>query len=373
MLITGLGFALILMILLDAFEALVLPRRITRFYRPARIYYRIAWGCWRQLALLIPRGKYRENTLSVFGPFSLLLLFAIWANLLVLGFALIYFGMEIPLHPTKSVPLLSCWYMSGVTFFTLGYGDLTPGSVTGKILCVAEAGLGFGFLAIVIGYLPVLYQAFSRREQLIAILDARASSPPTSFELLRRIGGVNEHVILDRLLFDWELWAADLLESQLSYPVLGYYRSQHDNQSWVSTLSLILDTSALLLSMPNSNNRYLAELSFAMARHACVDLCLVFWLPPKHEGAERLTREEWESFAKQNAEVAASANETKQRLDQLRAMYEPFLLSLGEYFAFRLPRFAPEGQVVDNWQTSAWTARTPGIGHLPKSTRGRHF
>src|SRR5204863_6718456 len=131
-------------------------------------------------------------------------------------------------------------YFSGSTFFTLGLGDVVAGTWTGRILTVLEAGMGLGFLAIVVGYLPVLYQAFSRRELNISLLDARAGSPSTAAELLRRHFDGNASVELGAFLRDWERWAAELLESHLSYPVLAYYRSQHSNQSWLAAMTTIL-------------------------------------------------------------------------------------------------------------------------------------
>src|SRR5207249_4041653 len=131
---------------------------------------------------------------------------------------------------------------------TLGYGDVVPTGAWGRSLAVAEAGIGFGFLAVVISYLPVLYQAFSRREITISLLDARAGSPPSAGELLRRLAQARSLAGVGPLLVEWERWAAELLESHLSFPVLSYYRSQHDNQSWVGALATVLDTSALLIA-----------------------------------------------------------------------------------------------------------------------------
>ena len=136
--------------------------------------------------------------------------------------------------------------MSGTNFFTLGLGDVTPTTTSARVLTTVEAGMGFGFLALVIGYLPVLSQAFSRRESAIALLDARAGSPPTAAELLRRRGGRRPSP--GRLLNDWERWSAEVLESHISFPVLAFYRSQHDNQSWVAALTTVLDTCALVIT-----------------------------------------------------------------------------------------------------------------------------
>ena len=124
------------------------------------------------------------------------------------------------------------------------------------------------FLGLVITYLPVLYQTFSRREVPISLLDARAGSPPRAVELVRRLGEYNDLAALRPLLIEWERWCAELLESHLSYPQLAYFRSQHTNQSWLAALTAILDTCALIIAGVNDGPTRQAQLTFAMARHA---------------------------------------------------------------------------------------------------------
>ena len=159
-----------------------------------------------------------------------------------------------------------------------------------RALAVCESGIGFGFLAIVIGYLPVIYGAFSRREVSISLLDARAGSPPSALELLRRHGEDGGLLELHRLLLEWERWCAELLESHLSYPVLCFYRSQHSNQSWLATLTTILDTCSLIIVGIEGTSARQARLTFAMARHAVVDLAQVIGQAPLiNDPPERLT------------------------------------------------------------------------------------
>src|SRR5262249_26069745 len=149
----------------DAFEAMLLPRRVARNFRLARQFYRMTWRPWSALGCRFAPGKRREVFLSVFGPLSMLVLFAVWAVGLILGFALLHWSLETPVSPNRAgASLFEDLYMSGVTFFTLGYGDVAPIDALGRFVAVVEAGIGFGFLAVVISYLPVLYQAFSRRE-----------------------------------------------------------------------------------------------------------------------------------------------------------------------------------------------------------------
>ena len=242
------------------------------------MFFRTSWIVGRTVSRLLPMGRWRTGFLSTFGPLCLFALVVVWAAGLITGFALLHWSLGIALSD-RDAGFGTYLYYSGTTFFTLGYGDLVTSDGIGRALSVTEAGLGFVFLAVIISYLPVLYQAFSRREIGILLLDARAGSPPTAGELLRRLADGRSSAA-GPFLVEWERWAAELLESHLSFPVLSYYRSQHENQSWVGALTAILDTSALLIAGVDGPHGYQARLTFAMARHAAVDLAMVFQTPP---------------------------------------------------------------------------------------------
>jgi hypothetical protein len=267
-------------------------------------------------------------------------------------------------------------YLSGVTFFTLGYGDVTAGNQLGRFLTVVEAGLGFGFLAVIIGYLPVLYQAFSRREVTISLLDARAGSPPTAAEFLQRLALARCGTGVDSFLAEWERWAAELLESHLSFPVLSFYRCQHDNQSWVGALTAVLDTCSFLIAGISDHDPYQAQLTFAMARHAAVDLALVFDTPPVSPEPDRLPPDRLERLRAQLAQAGLVLGQdpgADTKLAKLRGMYEPFVNALAQHFLFALPPILHDKATVDNWQTSAWMRRTPGLRSLPLPEGDDHF
>ncbi|HEV3262709.1 MAG TPA: ion channel [Gemmataceae bacterium] len=370
--------ALILVLLVDGFEAMVLPRRVTRSYRYTRLFYRNTWMLWRGVAQRMVPGKRRETFLSVYGPLSILMLFVTWVLGLIVGFAVLHWSLE-TVAPTPDGPagFPTYLYLSGVTFFTLGYGDVVPVVPVGRCLAVGEAGLGFGFLAVIIGYLPVLFQAFSRREVTISLLDARAGSPPSAAQLLLRVAHAKNIAAVDPFLAEWERWAAELLESHLSFPVLSYYRSQHDNQSWLAALTAVLDTCALLIVAVKDAAPYQAQLTFAMARHAAVDLALVFRTPPQPPEPDRLQGDQCLRLREMLREAGLTMREgatIDQKLAELRGMYEPFVNGLSRFLLFALPPIVPEKAVVDNWQTSAWTRRTPGIGRLPALDAGdEHF
>jgi hypothetical protein len=364
------GLVVIFLVLLDGFEAMVLPRRVTHPYRFARLYYRTTWRAWGAAAGLFRKNRRRQTFLSLFGPLSLLVLFPLWALGLIFGFALLHYGLGTAAFPSSNQPpgFPDYLYLSGDLFFTLGLGDVTPANTFGRVLCVGEAGLGFGFIAVIIGYLPALYQAFSRREVTISLLDARAGSPPSAAEFLRRLGAVKRCDLVEPFLVEWERWASEILESHLSYPVLSFYRSQHDNQSWLAALTAMLDICALLMAAFKDGPLYQAQLTFAMARHAAVDLALTFQTPPLPPDPDRLAADQWLRLQEQLHSQRIPLRDDSamaEKLAELRGLYEPFVNALSKRFLLALPPIISDKPAVDNWQTTAWTRRAPGIGKLP--------
>ena len=353
------GLSIIGTILWDTFETVILPRRVTRRLRLTNLFYTGAWIPWSWVGGRIKGGRRRETFLGVFGPLSLLVLLALWAVGLIFGFTLLLWGSDAPVHhdggPTSFATYL---YLSGVTFFTLGYGDVAPTEGFGRFLGVAETANGFGLLAVCISYLPVLYQAFSRREASISLLDARAGSPSSAVELLRRHRAEDTFEDLNRLLAEWERWSAELLESHLSYPVLCYFRSQHDNQSWLRALTTVLDTSALVMIGVEGGPVWQARMTFAMARHAVVDIAQVMRTSPEHIRVRReLPTSEFRRMSeklKENGISLSVADETETRLIELRKMYEPYVYSLSDWLLMPLPPWILPPESIDNWKTSAW-------------------
>ena len=373
------GIALILLVLWDGFETIVLPRLVTRRLRLARLFYRSTWRPWVAILTLLPSPKRRETYLGFYGPLSLLGLLAVWAVALVTGFALVHWAVhsQITLPGGESANFWTDLYLSGTTFFTLGLGDVTPHGPWARFLTVVESGTGFAFLALVIGYLPTLYQAFSRREVNITLLDARAGSPPSATELLRRHARDHGPPSLVQLLRDWERWSAELLESHLSYPVLCYFRSQHDNENWLASLTTILDTCALVRVGVENVPPAQAQLTFAIARHAVVDLSQIFSTRPDRAAADRLPPQQLAEMRQLLAEAGCKLREgpeAEQQLTELRGMYEPYVQALARYLRFPLPGWLPPQRLRDNWQTSAWEKAAGGVTPpCAQARRDDHF
>jgi ion channel len=358
-----LGIAILLIVLWDGFETMVLPRRVTRKVRLTRLFYRTAWRLWSGIGRRMAQGKRRDAYLSIFGPLSLFLLFLLWGISLLVSFGLLFYA-------AGAGSFLSCLYMSGSSFFTLG--SATPRTGLEKIITIAEGGLGMGFLALVISYLPVMYQSFSRREAVISLLDARGGSPAAALELLRRHGHGQGMDCLPELLRSWEHWAAELLESHVSYPVLVYFRSQHDNQSWLAALTTILDTCTLVIQSTGGETGWQAQLTFAMARHAVVDLAQILRIEPRAPHPDRLPPADCQHLQKTLAKAGIDMTHDSaaaEKIAELRAMYEPFVNSMADYLLLRLPPWLHSGR-VDNWRTSAWGRISIHTSVLPLADLG---
>jgi len=347
------GVVIVASVLWEAFETVVLPRRATRRFRITRLFYRSTWIPWRAVARLFPSSKRRETFLSIYGPISLLFLFILWAIGLITGFAFLYYSTSRGDHPAPD--FISCLFQSGCTIFTLGF--VTPQGWPQRWLAISESGLGFGFLALVFSYLPVIYQAFSRREVSIVLLDARAGSPPTATELLRRHTGPQGMDALKELLHDWERASAEILESHVSYPVVSYFRSQHNNESWLAAITAILDASALLVARVENACARQARLTFAMCRHTVVDLAQLFSAAPLPSARDRLPADELHRLRASLSEAGIQLRDNEasnMKLAKLREMYEPYLEGLSRFLFMDLPPWILAKEISDNWKTSAW-------------------
>ena len=348
------AFCLALLVLWEVFETVVLPRKIDRKFRLTRYYYLSTWLVYRSVSERITHPRRRTAFLSVFGPLSLLGLFVVWGVSLTFAFALLNWSIRSSFKlPDRERPSFALdLYVSGTTLTTLGLGDVTPRSPAARLILVVESGLGLGMVALVIGYLPALYQAFSRREIEISLLDARAGSPPSAVELMHRSARSGSPERLEKLLADWERWCAEILESHISYPVLCYFRSQHTNQSWVTALTAILDACAFCLTCVEQKTATQAQLTFAIARHAVVDITQIFHQEPSTDPPERLSREDFQTVCdalrQTGLEVRPEAESWKQ-FKELRQMYEPYVFTLSRHLRMDLAPWTHPPGVKDNW------------------------
>jgi hypothetical protein len=352
------GIVLVFIILMDAFETVVLPRRIKRHFRIASLFYKKTWRFWTRVGLHIKSANRRETFLAYYGPLSLIVLLGFWAIGLIFGFACIQYGLGE--HVSLGSEKITFWkvlYLSGETFFTLGYGDVTPNNASARVLAVMECGMGFAFLGVVVGYLPVIYNSFAGREIEIAMLDSRAGSPPSAAEFLGRLGCCPDQKVLDDIFRDWERWCADLLSSHISYPVLLFFRSQHPNQSWLSAVTVMLDVTSLVMTGVENIHPDQARLTFAMARHAAVDLSQIVSAEYSPNDADRLTpadRDRLKTELAWRGVTLSDQAEATEKLARLREVYEPYVHALSRRLLMAVPPWVHTERHKDNWQGGPW-------------------
>lgn len=200
-------------------------------------------------------------------------------------------------------------------------------------------------------------------------------SPPTAAELIRRHGSDEGNKALHVLLHDWEQWSAELLESHLSYPILAYFRSQHDNESWLAALTAILDGCSLLIINSEHPCSRQASMTFAMGRHALLDLCVVFRIQPRPLERDRLPAEILAQLRTMLADAGIKMQGDQaadRKLNDLRSTYEPYLNALATYFQMSLPPWLLAAHRPDNWQGNV-RPRKAGKGRETQGRKGRAF
>jgi hypothetical protein len=354
--LVGLAF-----MLAEYFIVFLLPRRVRRDPAIARGILRTLWIPWRAAAGLLPRAA-ADTLLGIFGPFGLLALLAMLSTGVILSFAGLHWAVSTHLgsrpHPADFGDDL--YFSSGA--FTSATNPATPINGIGKAMQIVEAATGLGFLAIAIGYLPALFQAFSRRETAVARLDPRAGSPPSPGRLLERSGQRGGWEDLDEYLLEWETWTADLMETHLAYPILGYFRSQHLNQNWLAALTTIVDASAYALAYGSEAHTEAAELTFRIGRHALGDLAHTFSSrrlerDPEPYSRERLSREDLRELHGRlegsGLHSEADDDACAERLSELREGYEPYAIAISRHLALELPDWLPKGEERGEWPSAA--------------------
>jgi hypothetical protein len=228
----------------------------------------------------------------------------------------------------------------------------------------------------VISYLPLLNQSFARREIAVALLDSHAGSPPTASEMLLRHIHQNEVAELSSHFKEWERWSAELLESLLSYPILAYFRSHHDNQSWLGSLTAILDACAFTMAAGKNIECDQARFTFAMIRHTIVDVAQIFNCPPLRNTTDRLTHSELEhiyALLHPTGLELPQIEVLERNLSDLRRIYEPYVHSLAKHLHVTVPAWVATDKERDNWQLNPRFDVQSGTYLEDGRKRGDHF
>jgi hypothetical protein len=271
------GAGLVISSLADLFQSVVVPRSVGGRYRASLYFSRYGWQLWRGGAMRIADAERREDTLAVFAPVYLVTIFVYWVASQIVGYGLLFWALRAGLQPEPRIG--GSIFFAGTSLLTIGYGDIVPIHWYTRLLALLAAGGGLATLAIVTTFLFQTFGAFQRREAFVVTISERTGAPPSGLEFLIR------HIKLDLMndvgpiLRDAQQWCAEVLETHLAYPVLTYFRSSHDDESWVGTLGALLDASTLLVTTVDMDHRGQAAITLRIGTHLVRDFRGFFRLP----------------------------------------------------------------------------------------------
>jgi hypothetical protein len=337
--VASIGALLVVVTVSEFFVVFLLPRRVRRNPRIAGRFDSFLWAGWRRFARRLG-GTAADTWLGFFGPLAILMQLVIWAVGSIVGYSLIEWAVS-------GGPFSAGFFASSDLFF----GEASFGTVGLRIVELLEVATGIGVLFIVIGYLPAVYSAFSAREAAISQLAARAGSPPAAAKLLRRTSRRGSWRHLEADLERWETWAAQVMETQLTFPPLAFYRSQHVNQNWLAALTAMVDVAAFLKATVPDDNNDTPDLTFRLGRQALADLAFQFGLEPV--SVDRLSDAEFDELFEIVAAASVIPNlgrqKARRRLARYRAQYEGNAAALAEFLVLDLPPWCPSPE--DTGQT----------------------
>jgi len=283
------GFAVVGFVLWDVFQTVVVPRPTPGVYRISRWIVR---GSWRLVRILAgrKRASAQDPLLGMFGPAIALLMLLSWLVGLIFGYGLVLYGLGHEIEPVID-EIGTGMFFAAESLLTIGYGEITAHGLASRVVVSFAAVTGLGVVAIVITFLFSLYASYQRRERDVITLQATAGAPPSAVKLLSAYGRLGLVARLPDFFITWQRWEAEVLDSHVAYPILGYFRSSHDNLSWISALGTVLDAATLVTTTIRGVPRGEAELCRRVGTHLVEDISSLGF---REGGATPLTREEFD-------------------------------------------------------------------------------
>jgi hypothetical protein len=337
----AIGLAIWGAVLWDGFATIILPRTVTPMRRISGRFYKWSWRLWSAIGRRIWDKDWGLSFLAVYGPVSVMLLLVLWGGLLMLAFAIIYHGLGDRFQADRgSIGFGALLYMSGSTFFTLGLGDITSLDPLARFFMILETGTGYLFLGLMITYMPLLHQAYAAREVGNLLILSRAGHPPNGIKLFGRYSGSENSDILRGILREAERWMAETLQSHLSHPVLAFYRAHHRGQSWLVSLTTILDTASLLIVIGDGAIAAQARITYRMGIRMIKDLTEALTLKVDRNCRTRLIESD---LAHLNAALEGSCDTltlrpgSSNQILRLVTRYDAHLLALSKTLVIPLP------------------------------------
>jgi hypothetical protein len=329
-----LGFAFVMIALNDVFQSVVVPRAVGRRFRLSFLVWRGLWMLWPRFAWALYRDEdKREDFLAIFAPFSLILMLLIWAAVSIVGYGLIFWGLRAGMAP-KLHSMGEAIYFSGTSVLTIGFGDIVGRTAAPRFFSIAAAVSGFSLFSITTAYLFALFGAFQNRESFVVTVGARAGAPPSGVDLLAISSYSNTRDDLPRLFIEAQRWMAQVMETHLAYPVLAFFRSSHDYESWIGTMGTLLDAATLLMTTVDGDSNGQARLTYNLGRHATHDLVSYFRIGSSDETAG-IERAEFDQACERLVAAGYALRDRDdawQRFSSLRSTYAGHLNAMARFF-----------------------------------------
>jgi len=326
-----LGIVLVIGTFRDLISTVITTQRDRR-WSAARRFFRISWRWYSNAARKIDDPARRERFLVPYGPMSLVGLLAVWVALLMFGWGLIWWGLQ--QHMEGINDLSSAVYFSGVTFLTIGYGDIVADGGGSRILAVVEGLMGVLTVAMVIGLLPTLFGAYMRRESKLLTLDDLTDQVTPSGYLRRYADGGNLAPLYAEFR-GWDDWCADVYDSHTAYPMLLWFRSRQAGRSWSVGLGIVLETATYILAAVDEPKHHEAQ---SLYRRAVMLLDSIrghehIKLPPPPVISDEVIREQFQVVYDALVEFGLPVrpfDDALAREHTLRSDYVPVLYGLSE-------------------------------------------
>jgi hypothetical protein len=330
------GLALTWLALWDVFETIVVPRPTPGWLRIGRYVIRLSWRGYRNVVVRFRTGLARDSLLGLYAPLASLLLLAVWLAFIVIGYGLVLFALRGDLQPSPQT-IGDAIYFAASSILTIGFGDIVATGGIARLVVVIGAATGLGIVALVITFLFSLYGSYQRREVLVVTLSARAKAPPSAMLLLLTYARLELVDELPQLFREWEVWMAEVLDTHVSYPLLGYFRSSHDNVSWISSVGAMLDAATLVLTTINNVPRGHAKIMHRVGTHLVEDITNIIHLKGDGSAVDH------DEFALVYAKLAKAGYELEPEaqawhaFERERASYAGRLLAMANYWATAAP------------------------------------
>jgi hypothetical protein len=327
----ALGLLLLTVAFWDLFETVVVPRPTPGWFRLGRYVVRGSWRALRAIRDVDPRRSY-DRVLGLFAPAATIMLLATWLLALIVGYGLVMFALRDELRPIPQ-DLGTTIYFAATSLLTIGFGDIVAVGAPARILSITAAVAGLGAVALVVTFLFSLYGSYQRREAQVVSLQAAAGGPPSAVTLLETYAQLDLVPRLPELFRDWQRWAVEVLDSHVAYPVLGFFRSSHDNLSWIGALGAVLDAASLVLTTIEGVPRGEAKLFKRAGAHLVED---IYNLGFRAGAATPLDRSAYDAACDRLAEAGYSICRTDdawRHFEAARATYADRLEAMATYWA----------------------------------------